>query len=57
MQAEGWSDRGPQIMRGRASEYPPCLSPRVEVPITGGLRFKVRGGKFKGDALGKFFMQ
>ena len=30
---------------------------RVEVSITRGHRFKVRGGKFKGDVWGKLFAQ
>ena len=33
------------------------LFPTVEVSITRGYKFKVRGGKFKGDVRGKFFMQ
>ena len=30
---------------------------RVEESITRGHRFKVRGGRFKGDVRGKFFTQ
>jgi len=33
------------------------LSPRVEMSVRRGGRFKVRGGKFKGDVRGRFFTQ
>ena len=46
-----------KIIRGIDRVDSQRLFPRVEVSITRGHRFKVRGGKFKGDVWGKFFMQ
>ena len=44
-------------MRGMDRVDSQKLFPRVEESITRGLRFKVRGARFKEDVRGRFFTQ